>query len=200
MKPAVYAERKTEPDGQIERKVCYDKHTCEDVPENFREQFVGAYMFNPYKAKERKKIKKIIRSLTVDELKSTVLLQHLQIQVETHCRTLGQLPVAELRKLLKRVVEASRLSPARKTQLLGQLHTMNKKFLCKWLSHQGEIKIDEIPDRFLDHISMHIMLDPVILPNGTTIDRKSYDDIMGPKGTKKNPFTREPLERKSHFF
>jgi hypothetical protein len=193
MKRAIYAERKTEPEGRIERKVCYDKDTCEDVPENFKEQFVSAYMFDSENREHRQKIIEIIQSFTLGQLKSTVLIQDLQIQVETHCQTLGQLPVAELRKLMKRVVEASRLSPPSKTQFLKKLRTMNKTSLCRWLSHQGEIKIDEVPDRFLDPISMHIMLDPVVLPNGTTIDHRSYANIME-QPEPKNPYTREPLD------
>jgi hypothetical protein len=194
MRTAVYAERKTEPEGRIESKVCYDKDTCEDVPENFSQQFVGAYMVDPKNREHFVKLNKIVTSVAVSELKATILLQDLRIQVETHCQTLGQLSVAELRKLMERVLEASRLAPDFKTQLLKKLRTMNKTLICRWLSHQGEIKIDEVPDLFLDPILFHIMLDPVILPNGTTIDRKSYVYIMGPNGTKRNPFTREPLD------
>jgi hypothetical protein len=79
---------------------------------------------------------------------------------------------------------------SRWTLISGSRNVANK---ARLLSHQGEVKIDKVPGRFLDPIYMHIMLDPVVLPNGTTIDRRSFEEIMK-QPERRNPYSREPLD------
>lgn len=165
-----------------------------DVPEEFAEQFVGAYLFDSNNAEDRKRFMPQEDEDQKEREEKKLLQDELRKSVERHCQQLGKLSVAKLRELVKTVTEASQIDQEIKDRILVGCKKWNKRALCNWLSHQGEVKIDKVPKRFLDPISMHIMLDPVVLPNGTTIDRKTYADIMKTRGPKKNPFTREPLD------
>lgn len=191
------------------RHYMFNSIRYDDVPEEFAEQYVGAYLFDSDNAEDRKRFmpqedgdqkereeKESLQEL-LDRGKRAIpeqLLKELRESVERHCQLLGKLSVAKLRQLVKTVTEASQIDQEMKDRILVGCQKWNKRALCNWLSYQGEVKIDKVPMRFLDPIWMHIMLDPVVLPNGTTIDRKSYADIMSPQGSKKNPYTQEPLD------
>jgi hypothetical protein len=122
------------------------------------------------------------------------LLAELRENIQNHCKTLRSLPVKRLRELVKTVTEKSEIDEDIKDRILIAHQKWNKRELCNWLSHQGEVKMDKIPKKFLDPVYGTVMLDPVVLPfDGTTVDRATYLRIMGDNGDKKNPFTREPI-------
>jgi hypothetical protein len=180
----------------------------DEVPDNFAEQYVGAYLFDNDNAEDRERFKpketedqkekKKQESLQelMDRGKKAIpekLLKELQESIEEHCRTLGKLSVAKLRQLVRTVTEASQIDQEIKDRILVGSKKWNKRALCNWLSHQGEVKIDKVPKRYLDPIYMHVMLDPVVLPNGTTMDRGSFEEIMN-QPEPRNPYSREPLD------
>lgn len=196
---AFYAER-TLLNGQIQRKVCYQIDKCEDVPENFAHQFVSAYVFDPKNSEHKERLKTIFRTFfsrvenTIEEVKRNVL-KDLEEQVEKHCQTLGKFSVAQLRKLMENVLKATQISPSLKDRMRIRMLKWNKKTVCRWLSFQKEVKVDEVPEHFMCPINFTVMAEPVVLPNGTTIDLSAFNDIKERAKPRppKNPITQEPL-------
>ena len=51
--------------------------------------------------------------------------------------------------------------------------------------------LGEIPEHFIDPLLCSLMEDPVKLPSGTTVDRKTLNQLL--LGDKIDPFSRQPL-------
>jgi hypothetical protein len=191
-----------------------------DVAAGFVEQYVGAYLFDNEHAEDRERFvpnnfqrksleeqkqkaaqeqkereeKEALRQ-RLEKAKNAIpspLLAELRENIQKHCKTLRSLPVKRLRELVKTVTEKSEIDEDIKDRILIAHQKWNKRELCNWLSHQGEVKMDKIPEKFLDPVYGTVMLDPVVLPfDGTTVDRATYLRIMREDGGRKNPFTQE---------
>ena len=133
---------------------------------------------------------KIVMGIT----SSFVNTDELKNQVGMYCKKKQSKNVPQLRKLvidsIKKLFKDEE-SKNEKDELVKNSKKWNKKQLCSWLGYNEQIGQKDVPDEFTDPVFFSIMTEPVVLPDGHSVNRSTFDELVANK--LRCPFTQRVI-------
>ena len=106
---------------------------------------------------------------------SYVRIHRLETLVDDSCSKTGKKRVEQLRMLVRKYInEKIKAGETGWEDYAKRIQKWNKKQLCSWLGYQKEIQHKAVPEEFKDPVNLCIMTRPVVLPDGHSVDEKTF--------------------------